>query len=88
MNMHSDPDMIKQMLASWAAYRGCARMPAYLKSLDDEIRRLSPQSLRVLELQYCDRRPQKTKAAILGMSRQIFSARLQWIHEHLSFALS
>ena len=86
--MTDDPDAIKQLLATWACYRGCARMPAYMKRVDGEIRRLSPQSVRILELQYCDSRPQKSKAAILGMSRQIFSARLRWIHEQLSFALS
>lgn len=85
--MTGDPDTIKQLLATWASYRGCARMPVYMKRLDEEIRRLSPQSVRLLELQYCDSRPQKAKAAILGMSRQIFSAHLRWIHEQLSFAI-
>lgn len=85
--MTVDHDKIKQILATWACYRGCTRMPAYLKGLNGEIRRLSPQSVRILELQYCDSRPQKTKAAQLRMSRQMFSARLRFIHEQLAFSL-
>jgi hypothetical protein len=41
----------------------------------------------VIELEYCDPRPQKTKAALLRISRQMFSARLKWIHEQLAFQL-
>jgi hypothetical protein len=88
--MTVDHDKIKLLLAVWGSYRidRAARMTEEVKRLDDEIHRLSPQSVRILELQYCDPRPQKSKAAMLKMSRQIFSAHLRWIHDQLSFALS
>lgn len=89
MSRHSDPEMIKCLLAAWALHRAGhdTSMPDDVRRIDQEIHRLSPQSVRILELQYCDPGPQKSKAALLKMSREMFSARLRWIHEQLSFTL-
>jgi hypothetical protein len=80
---------IRKLLAQWAAHRiaSAGNLPADLQRVSEEIRRLAPESARVIELEYCDPRPQKTKAAQLRMSRQMFSARLRWIHEQLAFSI-
>lgn len=62
-------------------------MPPEVKQLDEEIEKLAPNFKRILSLEYLDRRPQKTKAAVIGIPRQVFSARLLWIHEQLNFAM-
>jgi len=61
--------------------------PPDIVRLNDEIERLAPPFKRVLALEYLDRRPQKTKAALLGIPRQVFSMRVCWIHEQLAFAM-
>jgi hypothetical protein len=80
---------IRKLLAQWAAHRiaSAGNLPPELVRVSEEIGRLAPESARVIELEYCDPRPQKTKAAQLCMSRQMFSARLRWIHEQLAFSL-
>jgi hypothetical protein len=85
----NDSMPIKKLLAEWARYHidNVAQVSGEVKRLDEEISRLNPKSVRVLELQYCDPRPQKVKAAILHMPRQIFSAHLRWIHDQLSFTI-
>lgn len=60
-----------------------SHMPADLLILDGHIERLAPGHKRVIAVEYLDRRPQKAKAATLRISRQMFSARLRWIHEQL-----
>lgn len=67
-----------------SAYR---EMPDDIKRLNDEIEKLAPGFKRVLALEYLDRRPQKTKAAVLGIPREVFSVRLRFIHEQLNFAM-
>ena len=62
-------------------------MPADVRKLSDEIDKLAPNFKRVLALEYLDRRPQKTKAALMDIPRQVFSQRLLWIHEQLNFAM-
>lgn len=62
-------------------------MPAEIVKLDAEIERLAPGFKQILRLEYLDRRPQKTKAATLGIPREVFSVRLRFIHEQLSFAM-
>lgn len=62
-------------------------MPDDVKRLNDEIDGLAPNFKRVLALEYLDRRPQKTKAQIMGIPRQVFSARLLWVHEQLTYAM-
>jgi hypothetical protein len=62
-------------------------MPAEIIKLNDEIERLAPAFKRIISLEYLDRRPQKTKAAVLGIPRQVFSQRLLWIHEQLNFIM-
>jgi hypothetical protein len=85
----NDPAPIKKLLAEWARYHTdhAEQVPYDIKRVAEEISRLNPKSVRVLELQYCDPRPQKAKAAVLQMPRQIFSAHLRWIHEQLSFTI-
>ena len=58
-------------------------MPPDLVRLNGEVDRLAPGFKRVIALEYIDRRPQKAKAADLGISREAFSARLRFVHEHL-----
>ena len=62
-------------------------MPEDVRSVNREIERLAPPFKRIIALEYLDRRPQKTKAALLGIPRQVFSQRLLWIHEQLKFAM-
>jgi hypothetical protein len=85
----NDPAPIKKLLAEWARYHidHAEQVPGDIKRVAEEISRLNPKSVRVLELQYCDPRPQKVKGALLNMSREMFSAHLRWCHEQLSFAL-
>lgn|GEM_PF-1931371 len=64
-----------------------SEMPEDIKRLNDEIERLAPAFKSVLSLEYLDRRPQKVKAAVLGIPRQVFSQRLLWIYEQLNFAM-
>jgi hypothetical protein len=62
-------------------------MPPDLLRLDVLVERLAPGHKRVIAVEYLDRRPQKAKAETLGMSRQIYSAHLRWVHEQLDFAM-
>lgn len=62
-------------------------MPVDVVKLDVEIERLAPGFKRIIALEYLDRRPQKIKAAVLGIPRQVFSQRLLWIHEQLDFVM-
>jgi hypothetical protein len=62
-------------------------MPEEIMRLNIEIERLAPPFKRVVSLEYFDRRPQKTKAAVLMIPRQVFSQRLLWIHEQLAFTM-
>lgn len=62
-------------------------MPEEVVRLNVEIERLAPGFKRILSLEYLDNRPQKTKAAVLGIPRQVFSQRLLWCHEQLNFVM-
>ena len=62
-------------------------MPEEVKRIDDEIERLAPPFKAIVALEYRDRRPQKTKAALLKIPRQVFSQRLLWIHEQLTYTM-
>jgi hypothetical protein len=62
-------------------------MPEEVLRVNSEIERLAPSFKRIIALEYLDRRPQKTKAAVMGIPRQVFSQRLLWCHEQLSFAM-
>jgi hypothetical protein len=64
-----------------------SHMPADLLLLDAHIERLAPGHKRVVAAEYLDRRPQKAKAEMLGLSRQIYSAQLRWLHEQLDFMM-
>lgn len=62
-------------------------MPPEVARIDAEIERLAPKFKQIISMEYMDRRPQKTKAAVLDIPRQVFSQRLLWIHEQLNFAM-
>lgn len=62
-------------------------MPDDLVRLDREVEKLAPGFRRIVSLEYLDRRPQKAKAADLGIPREVFSARLRFIHEHLNHVM-
>jgi hypothetical protein len=77
----------ERVQSSRSTETGYAEMPDDLVKLNREIDKLAPGHKRIVALEYLDRRPQKCKAADLDMPRQVFSARLLWIHEHLSYAM-
>jgi hypothetical protein len=62
-------------------------MPEEIVRLNGEIDKLAPNCKRIIALEYLDRRPQKTKAAVLGIPRQVFSQRLLWCHEQLAYVM-
>lgn len=62
-------------------------MPDDLIRLNREIDKLAPGFKRIITLEYLDRRPQKAKAAELNIPREVFSARLRFIHEHLNHVM-
>lgn len=64
-----------------------AVMPPDLLRLDIHIERLAPAHKRMVAVEYLDRRPQKAKAEMFGIPRQIYSAQLRWIHEQLEFSM-
>jgi hypothetical protein len=64
-----------------------AVMPPDLFLLDTLIERLAPSHKRIIAVEYLDRRPQKAKAEMLGIPRQVYSAHLRWTHEQLHFQM-
>lgn len=62
-------------------------MPDEIKRLNDEVERFAPGFKRIINLEYMHHGPQKTKAAILKIPRQVYCARLSWIYEQLVFSL-
>ena len=61
--------------------------PAEVIKLNEEIERLAPAFKRIVAVEFCDRRPQKTKASIIGIPRQIYNQRVRWILEQLDYAM-
>lgn len=84
---------IKDLLQQWAAWQSISstiagqEMPAEVAILATEIDKLAPTFRRVVALEYLDSRPQKTKAALIGIPRESFSMRVRFIHEQLDFAV-
>lgn len=62
-------------------------VPKHIKALDDLIGGISTIYRQVLVLEYNDRRPQKTKAEVLGITREVYSERLKHMHIQLDYAL-
>lgn len=62
-------------------------IPEQIVKLNGAIEALAPTFKRIIALEYRDPRPQKTKAAVMGIPRQVFSQRLLWIHEQLNFVM-
>lgn len=61
--------------------------PADIIQLDSEVEKLAPMFKRILALEYLDKRPQKTKAAVVGISREVFSQRVRYMHIQLSYTM-
>lgn len=59
-------------------------VPHDVQQLNEEIEKLPPQFKRIIALEYMHPGPQKSKAAILKMPREIFSRRVTFILELLS----
>lgn len=60
-------------------------IPDVIASLNDYIEHgLAPTFKRIVQLEYRDRRPQKTKAALMDMPRQVYCQRLSYAHEQLN----
>lgn len=62
-------------------------MPDDIAKLHRVVDGLAPAFKRIVALEYVDKRPQKTLAKMLGIPRQVFSQRLNFIHEQLEFAM-
>ena len=66
----------------------------FIESIPDEILRLNaqielfaPPFKQLIRLEYFDKRPQKTKAMLLDLTRERYSQRLSFILEQLSFSM-
>lgn len=75
---------IERVQTSGAASQAGGEMPIDIRKLNGEIDKLAPGFKRIIALEYLDGRPQKAKAADLNIPREVFSARLRFIHEHLN----
>lgn len=62
-------------------------IPDRVIKLDKLIESLAPAFKRILNLEYMDKRPTKTKAHLLGIPRQVFYQRISWIYEQLNFSM-
>lgn len=78
---------VERVQASRHDGQGHLAMPDDIVKLDREINNLAPGFRRIVSLEYLDGRPQKAKAADLKISREAFSARLRFIHEHLDHTM-
>jgi hypothetical protein len=59
-------------------------IPDVIVELNDHIERgLAPAFKIIIKMEYRDRRPQKTKALVLDMTREVFNQRLKFAHEQL-----
>ena len=61
--------------------------PAEIQRLNIFIEAMAPMFKQVLRLEYFDKRPQKTKAHILGIRREVFNQRMLFIHAYLDHAM-
>lgn len=60
-------------------------IPADIVKLNDIIEHgLAPTFKLIVKMEYRDKRPQKTKAMVLDMHREVFSQRLRFAHEQLN----
>ena len=61
--------------------------PADIQRLNGFIEAMAPIFKQVLRLEYFDKRPQKTKADVLGIRREVFNQRMIYIHEQLDYSM-
>lgn len=62
-------------------------IPAEITRLNNQIELLAPLFKQVIHFEYFDKRPTKTKAALLKIPRQVFAQRLCWCYEQLNFSM-
>jgi hypothetical protein len=62
-------------------------VPAHIKTLDKLIDGISTYYRQVLVMEYSDNRPQKSKAQVLGITREVYSERLKHMYIQLDYAL-
>lgn len=63
-------------------------IPDVIVKLNDHIEHnLAATFKLIVKMEYRDRRPQKTKAAVMGMPREVFSQRLRFAHEQLNHVM-
>ena len=62
-------------------------IPKHVRDLDAIIEGLAPRFKAIICYEYFDPRPQKTKAMLLEIPREVFSKRLAWVYEQLDFAV-
>lgn len=63
------------------------KMPDEVRRVNEEIERFAPGLKRVIKAEYFDKLPVKTKAASLGISREVYYERLRFMYEQLSFVI-
>ena len=78
---------VERVQTSGPSSQTCGEMPVDIRKLNGEIDKLAPGFKRIIALEYLDGRPQKAKAAEIGIPREVFSARLRFIHEHLNHVM-
>lgn len=62
-----------------------ANIPDRVIKLDKAIEAYPPQFKQIMNMEYMQRRPQATKAAALGIKQPVYSSRLAWMYECLSY---
>jgi hypothetical protein len=62
-------------------------LPEEMKRLITILHSFAPLFIAVIFYEYKDKRPQKTKAAVLGLTRERYSQRLAFMHENLAYRM-
>jgi len=61
--------------------------PEEIKRLISYLHSFAPAFVAVITLEYKDKRPQKTKAQLLKLTRERYSQRLAFMHENLAHCM-
>ncbi|UGQ44961.1 hypothetical protein [Massilia endophytica] len=62
-------------------------IPDDVLRLNREIELMAPAFKQIIHLEYMDKRPAKTKAAVIKIPRQVYHLRLNWCYEHLDYRM-
>lgn len=80
--------VVERVQASRSTETMVDTIPEDIKRLNEIIEdTLHPDFKRILSLEYIDRKPQKTKAQSIGMSRSVFCTKLGDIYRTLSWRM-